>query len=154
MAGRRDRVAAAGDNQIVLGDDTVPAGGGDGQRTLFVERQVGFGKHRAVNVVVVQLDKGFAACQRVLSAGCCGDEYLVGLSDIERGAVRALDGCAVQYQLEFVGVVGVDDHHAVIQCAGQDVGTLVGDGDGAADYCDRVAVAFGGCTVQGDMCGG
>ena len=147
MAGRRDRVAAAGDNQVVFGDDTVSAGGGDGQRTLSVERQVGFGKHRAVNVIVVQLDKGFAACQRVLSAGCCGDEYLVGLSDIERGAVRALDGCTVQHQLEFVGVVGIDDHHAVVQCAGQDVGALVGDGDGAAVYCDCVAVAFGGCTA-------
>ena len=118
-----------------------------------VEGEITFGKDHPVDVVVVHRGIAAPVFQGIGRTGGGGNEYFIRRGDIDGRAVGMGDAHPVQHQLDFVGVVGVHHHPAVLQAAGEDIYPLVGDGDGAALHRNGVAVGFGAGAGEGDMGG-
>ena len=145
-----DAVGAAGDHQIVLGNDAVTVFGGDGERTAAVKGEIILGIYHRVDVVVVDGDKILGIGEGVPAALGKGDEHFVRLSDIQRGAGVAVDRHAVENQTDFRLVVRIHDDRAVVKRAGEKIGAFLADSDGAARNRRAASLHFGGAADEGD----
>ena len=148
VGGAVDVVDAAGDLQRILGHDAVTCRGGDDENAAAVQGQVILGEDHGVDVVSVNGREGAAVGKSVGGARRQGEEHLVCLTDVNGCAGLTVDGHTVENQLSFVALSRVDDDHAVVQGAGENVGSLVGDGDVAAGDFHGIGAAGGGSTVE------
>ena len=86
----------------------------------------------------------------ILTAGREQEKHLVGAADIQRPRpALAADGCAVEHQPQLFSV-GIHNHPAVIQRAGEQVGASAGDGDDGAGNGGAGAVHRDGVPGKGD----
>ena len=118
--------------------DAVSGGRSDRKRAGAVEGEILLGKNDRIDVVVVNGDKGAPIGKRVFGAVHQCDKDLIRFENIQRSGGLAVDTEAVEHQLEFRGIGSIDDHHAVVQCAGNTVYRFFGDGDGRPGNADAV----------------
>ena len=133
-------IGASRGGQLILGDDAVTGGRSDRQGAGTIEGQVLLGIDHGINAIFIDGGKGAAVGKGILSSLCQGQEHLVRLEDVNRGGSLAVDGSTVQNQLNLIGLVGIDNDHAVIQSAGKNIDAFPGNGDGSA-----VDFHFTGC---------
>ena len=107
----RDDDGAAGDDRVVLGGDGMAVVAGHLEHTRPVDGQVVLGVQRGVRLVLF-FGKGVARSVRKHVGRALGkrEEDLVGLVDLNGGAVLVVDGDAVEYDLRLV-VVTRQVHH-------------------------------------------
>ena len=91
VPGRIDNKGAAGDGQLILGDDAVSRRTVDRQASGSVQRQIRFDINHRVNIVVIDLCKCPAVGQHVLRAVCQRQEDLVRLQAVDSGRGSAGD---------------------------------------------------------------
>ena len=128
----------------------MTAGAGDGKQPTAVQGQIVFGKDDAVNVGFSIRREAAAITQAVLGFRRQRYKYLVCLTDIDGCGGFAVDRHAVQHQLNFVGFIRIHNYGAVRQCAAEDIGSFLIDGNGAAGNRNIAAVAGNGISVQHD----
>ena len=128
VGGRGDVDSAAGDLDIVLAGDTV-VGAVDGQGAQTVEYEIILGEDDGVGVGVAVSGEGAGDGQLGGRALYGGDEYLVGVLDVDRGRGAVLDGRAVEHKLNLIVIAGVYDDGRISCGAGDHINALFGDGD-------------------------
>ena len=157
-----DRNAAAGDHQVVLGDDTVQIRRSDRERAAAVDGEIVVREDHAVRPVALSRGgEDHGARHAVVAPLGQGQKDLFRLVDTQAGVVRAAQLHAVEEQPDLGGGVGVDDHAAVGERAGEHeparagddhvpvvgVGAAAGDGGAVApEGDDRGAAAVPGAV--------
>ena len=132
VPGRIDNKGAAGDGQLILGNDAVSGGTVDRQASGSVQCQIRFGIDHRVNLIVIDLCECPAVGQRVLRARRQRQEDLVRLQAVDGGRGSAGDIRTAQNDLHLVRAVCINDDLPVVQRAGKDIDALMKQGDPAA----------------------
>ena len=120
---------------------------GEAEDPLAVQGEIAAGEDGGVHVFVVHLDEVSRGSKQVHAAGDGGEDELVRGAGIERGMALPGDGDAVEQELHFGVLRGVNEDLPVAQRAGEQIGPGFADGDGAALIGEREGDGVLRCTA-------
>ena len=123
-----DGVRAAGDHQIVFGNDGVVVIPGYAQRARAVQGDVRAAEQRRVHVVPFFRGVFRAVRKGILRAVGQGDKHLVRFFDIQRGVVLAVNIHAREHKLHFLRIRTGDDHAPIAKRSREHVNAFLGNG--------------------------
>ena len=145
-----DFIYAGGNGHLVLAHDAAAGGAGDMQGAVAVEGDVVLGEYHGVHVVFILGGKAAAVGEGIHRALGQSDKDLVCLLDVDGGIVGAVDAHTVQNQLDLILRGGIHQNIAVVETAGDHVGSWAGNGHHGAGDLHAVGVCLPAGAGEGD----